>query len=60
MILLIIRGHIEVLLSILSVNLTSTDIFSEFLVKEAYLRFVKKGDCVTISLECVLVIFFKK
>ena len=59
MILLIIRGHIQVLLSILAMNLTSTDNFSEFLVKEAFLRFVKKGRLCNFSLECVIVIFFK-
>ena len=59
MILLLIRGHIQVLLSILSMNLTSTDKFSEFLVKEAFLRFAKKGRLCNFSLECVLVIFFK-
>ena len=53
------RGHIQVLLSILSVNLTSTDNFREFLVKKPIFVLWRKGDCVTFSLECVLVIFFK-
>ena len=55
----ITKYYLVVLLSILSMNLTSTDNFSEFLVKEAFLRFVKKGRLCNFSLECVLVIFFE-